>query len=38
MIQRLYLSGPITGVPNYLDIFNKAAASLVAAAFLDANA
>ena len=30
MIQRLYLSGPITGVPNYLDIFNKAAASLVA--------
>ena len=30
MIQRLYLSGPITGVPNHLDIFNKAAASLVA--------
>lgn len=30
MIQRLYLSGPITDVPNYLDIFNKAAASLVA--------
>ena len=28
MIQRLYLSGPITGVHNYLDIFNKAAASL----------
>lgn len=26
---RLYLSGPITGVPNYLDIFNKAAAILV---------
>ena len=25
---RLYLSGPITGVRNYLDIFNKAAAAL----------
>ena len=25
---RIYLSGPITGVRNYLDIFNKAAAAL----------
>lgn len=25
---RIYLSGPITGVRNYLDIFNKASAAL----------
>ena len=27
-MSRIFISGPITGVPNYLDIFNKAAAIL----------
>jgi len=33
MKQRLYLSGPITGVPNYMDIFNRAEAVLVRAGY-----
>lgn len=33
MKQRLYLSGPITGVPNYMDIFNRAEAVLVGAGY-----